>query len=264
LLLAFGIAPAIASASVHLAEVVTTAASGVSHIKFGNVDKNIIKSMTIPGAIGAFVGACFLSNISGDIVKPYIAIFLFLLGIYIIYRFVYKKVVESAPAKPFTKKRLVPLALIAGFADATGGGGWGPISTPVLLSHKGTETRKIIGSVDTTEFAVSLAATIGFFISLGWQDVNWFWVGTLMAGGLVAAPIAAWLVKIIPSHFLGILVGGCILLTNSRTVVHSIGLSSAGIYTIYAGVFVFWFVSLIYLLQKRKRHVFHEVSNSNS
>ncbi|MEW4282506.1 sulfite exporter TauE/SafE family protein [Priestia koreensis] len=264
LLLAFGIAPAIASASVHLAEVVTTAASGVSHIKFGNVDKNIIKSMTIPGAIGAFIGACFLSNISGDIVKPYIAIFLFLLGIYIIYRFVYKKVSQSAPAKPFTKKRLVPLALVAGFADATGGGGWGPISTPVLLAHKGTETRKIIGSVDTTEFAVSLAATIGFFISLGWQDVNWFWVGTLMAGGLVAAPIAAWLVKIIPSHFLGILVGGCILLTNSRTVVHSIGLSSAGIYTIYAGVFVFWFVSLIYLLQKRKRQVFHEVSNSNS
>lgn len=264
LLLAFGIAPAIASASVHLAEVVTTAASGVSHIKFGNVDKNIIKSMTIPGAIGAFVGACFLSNISGDIVKPYIAIFLFLLGIYIIYRFVYKKVSQSAPAKPFTKKRLVPLALIAGFADATGGGGWGPISTPVLLAHKGTETRKIIGSVDTTEFAVSLAATIGFFISLGWQDVNWFWVGTLMAGGLVAAPIAAWLVKIIPSYYLGILVGGCILLTNSRTVVHSIGFSSAGIYTIYAGVFVFWFVSLIYLLQKRKRHVFHEVSNSNS
>ncbi|KOO47485.1 sulfite exporter TauE/SafE family protein [Priestia koreensis] len=264
LLLAFGIAPAIASASVHLAEVVTTAASGVSHIKFGNVDKNIIKSMTIPGAIGAFIGACFLSNISGDIVKPYIAIFLFLLGIYIIYRFVYKKVSQSAPAKPFTKKRLVPLALVAGFADATGGGGWGPISTPVLLAHKGTETRKIIGSVDTTEFAVSLAATIGFFISLGWQDVNWFWVGTLMAGGLVAAPIAAWLVKIIPSHYLGILVGGCILLTNSRTVVHSIGFSSAGIYTIYAGVFVFWFVSLIYLLQKRKRHVFHEVSNSNS
>lgn len=114
-------------------------------------------------------------------------------------------------------KQLVPLGLFAGFVDSTGGGGWGPITTPVLLA-RGNEARKVIGSVDTSEFPVSLAATIGFFISLGWEQVSWVWVFSLMLGGIVAAPIAAWLVRIVPSHLLGVLVGGLIIFTNIRTL----------------------------------------------
>ncbi|TKH31476.1 sulfite exporter TauE/SafE family protein, partial [Bacillus cereus] len=104
-----------------------------------------------------------------------------------------------------------------GFVDSTGGGGWGPITTPVLLA-RGNEARKVIGSVDTSEFPVSLAATIGFFISLGWEQVSWVWVFALMLGGIVAAPIAAWLVRIVPPHLLGVLVGGLIIFTNIRTL----------------------------------------------
>lgn len=183
LLLAFGIAPAVASASVHLAEVVTTAASGASHIKFGNVDRDMLVKLIIPGSLGAFVGACFLSNLPGDFIKPYVSLFLLALGVYIIYRFLFLSARQDPqPPKKFSNKQLVPLGLVAGFLDATGGGGWGPISTPVLLANKGIEARKVIGTVDTSEFAIALSATIGFVISLGWEQVNWFWVGTLMLG----------------------------------------------------------------------------------
>lgn len=126
LLLVFGIAPAVASASVHLAEVVTTAASGVSHIKFGNVDRDMVIKLIIPGSLGAFVGACFLSNLPGDFIKPYISLFLLALGFYIMYRFLFLSPrQDQQPPRKFSNKQLVPLGLVAGFLDATGGGGWG-------------------------------------------------------------------------------------------------------------------------------------------
>ncbi|AGT31968.1 membrane protein [Geobacillus genomosp. 3] len=222
LLLTFGIAPAVASASVHLAEVVTTAASGVSHWKFGNVDRGMVGKLIIPGSVGAFVGACFLSNLPGDLIKPYVSLFLLALGLYIMYRFLFLNGRSpSAPGKRWSNKRLIPLGLAAGFLDATGGGGWGPIATPVLLSNRNMEARKVIGTVDTSEFAIASSATLGFVISLGWEQVNWYWVLTLMAGGIVAAPIAAWLVRKLPSYLLGVLVGGLIILTNTRTLLHA-------------------------------------------
>ncbi len=144
LLLAFSIAPAVASASVHLSEVVTTAASGVSHIKFGNVDKNMVFKLIIPGSIGAFLGATFLSNIPGDLAKPYVSIFLLLLGAYVLFRFLFnfKPSVANENAT-LSKKESIPLGFIAGFMDATGGGGWGPIATPVLLSKKEWKLEKL-------------------------------------------------------------------------------------------------------------------------
>lgn len=249
LLLVAGIAPAAASASVHLAEVVTTAASGISHIKFGNVDRQVVLRLILPGSIGAFAGACFLSSLPGEIVKPYISIFLILLGIYILYRFLFKLGEKRAATKPFTKKQLLPLGLLAGFLDATGGGGWGPVTTPVLMAKQDMKTRKVIGSVDTSEFAVAVAASIGFFISLGWEQVEWLWVGALMAGGVIAAPIAAWLVRLIPSHILGVLVGGLIILTNTRTLLHTAGLSSNMMFSIYFVLGSFWAVGIIYAVK---------------
>jgi uncharacterized protein len=253
LLLAFGVAPAVASASIHLAEVVTTAASGAAHIRFGNVDRFLVKTMIVPGAIGAFVGACFLSGLPGEAVKPFIAGFLFFLGVYILYRFTFATRLNKRESKPYTKKTLIPLALLAGFADATGGGGWGPISTPVLLARRGIEARKVIGSVDTSEFAIAASASLGFFLSLGWQEVNWYWVLTLMAGGLAAAPIAAWLVKIIPPRYLGVLVGGCILLTNARTAAASISLPESSTWILYAVILLGWCGCLAYLIYTRKK-----------
>ncbi|WP_031409667.1 sulfite exporter TauE/SafE family protein [Geobacillus vulcani] len=241
LLLTFGIAPAVASASVHLAEVVTTAASGASHWKFGNVDRGMVGRLIIPGSVGAFVGACFLSNLPGDLIKPYVSLFLLVLGFYIIYRFlVLNGRAPSSPGKQWSNKQLVPLGLAAGFLDATGGGGWGPIATPVLLANKSMEARKVVGTVDTSEFAVALSATLGFVISLGWEQVNWYWVLTLMAGGIVAAPIAAWLVRKLPSHLLGVLVGGLIILTNVRTLLHAWEAPALVYPTVYGLIVIGW------------------------
>ncbi|MGV2549688.1 sulfite exporter TauE/SafE family protein, partial [Bacillus licheniformis] len=105
--------------------------------------------------------------------------------------FQYKPALEKKHV-PLNRKQSIPLGVIAGLADATGGGGWGPVTTPILLSRKGLSPRKVVGTVDTSEFAIAVSATAGFLISLGWEDVNWLWVFSLMAGGIIAAPIAAW------------------------------------------------------------------------
>ena len=255
LLLSFGMAPAIASASIHISEVVTTAASGISHIKFGNVDRQAIFKLIIPGSIGAFIGACFLSNLPGDIVKPYISLFLLMLGFYVIIRFLFKNKPSSTQRNlNLTTKQALPLGLIAGFADATGGGGWGPLTTPILLSKNGNSARKVVGTVDTSEFAIAISATIGFLISLGWQDVNWFWVGALMLGGVIAAPIAAWLVKTIPSHLLGVLVGGFIILTNVWTILKVWSIDNTTEVFIYIGVFIFWIGAITFTIKQYRKN----------
>lgn len=162
-------------------------------------------------------------------------------------------------------KGLVPLGFVAGFVDSTGGGGWGPITTPVLLSRKNSEARKVIGSVDTSEFAIAISSTLGFMISLGWQQIHWQWVFALMLGGIVAAPLAAWMVKIIPSQLLGVLVGGMIIISNVRTFIHSFGLSNTNASTIYGLLILLWGVALIYAIVKlynmKKQHALSELTD---
>ena len=256
LLLTFGIAPAVASASVHLSEVVTTAASGISHMKFGNVDRQALLKLIIPGSIGAFAGACFLSNLPGNVVKPYISIFLLILGVYVLFRFlIIAKTRTEMKSINISRKKSIFLGLIAGFADATGGGGWGPITTPVLLSQKGVPARKVVGTVDTSEFAIAVSATLGFLIALGWQDVNWFWVIALMAGGIIAAPVAAWIVTKLPSYLLGVLVGGFIILTNARTLINTWTFLDQWSSVIYMLLLIGWIVSLVHAIRNNKNPV---------
>ncbi len=251
LLLAFGIAPAVASASVHLSEVVTTAASGVAHIKFGNVDKGMIKKLIIPGSIGAFLGATFLSNIPGELARPYVSIFLLLLGVYVLIRFLFKyKPIKGKGKSTLTRKQSIPLGFIAGFMDATGGGGWGPIATPVLLSKNDMSVRKVVGTVDTSEFAIAIAASVGFFISLGWNQVNWFWVVALIIGGVIAAPIAAWLVQKVHPQLMGVLVGGFIIFVNANTLFTS-WIDNTDIYPyLYSIILFVWFAAVIFVAGK--------------
>lgn len=254
LLLMFGIAPAVASASVHMAEVVTTAASGVSHIRFGNVDKQVVYKLIIPGSIGAFLGACFLGSIPGHLIKPYISVFLLMLGVFVIYRFLFKfNPAKKTAEKKFGKKFFIPLGFIAGFFDATGGGGWGPIATPVLLTSNRMDPRKVIGSVDTSEFAIAVSSTIGFLITLGWSTVNVQWVLALMIGGVIAAPIAAWLVKIIPTNLLGTLVGGIIILTNIRTLFGALHVSQSVAQYTYIGLVILWAAAVINVIYKLRK-----------
>lgn len=219
LLLLAGLSPALASASVHLAEMGTNIASGVSHWRLGNVDWSLVWKLGVPGAVGAFAGATFLSQLSTDWAKPGMAIILALLGLYILLRFAFRAPrVAHARKSPHRARFLVPLGLAGGFVDATGGGGWGPVSTTSLLSAGKTAPRTVIGSVDTSEFMVSTAASIGFLVGLGTAGIDFGIVAALLIGGVIAAPIAAWLVSRIPAQIMGVAVGGLIVLTNTNTI----------------------------------------------
>jgi uncharacterized membrane protein YfcA len=245
LLLAVGIAPALASASVHIAEVGTTFASGVSHWRFGNVDWGKIGWLAVPGGVGAFFGAVVLvSVISAEAAEPVIAIFLFMLGVYILSRFSFRRREKPVTVRPIPRMFLAPLGLVAGFLDAAGGGGWGPISTPTLLSSGRMEPRKIVGTVDTSEFVVALAASAGFLISLSFAQIPWQVVGALLIGGLIAAPIAAWVVRVLPMRVLGTAVGGVILITNMRTFLEAIGVSGGSVFVVYALIVMVWLTAL--------------------
>jgi uncharacterized protein len=216
LLVLVGLTPLVASASVHFSELGTNLASGVAHWRLRNVDWPVVLRIAGPGAVGAFLGATVLAALSTAWAKPIMAGILAMLGVYIIVRFVVG--VRPQLRKQLTVKFLAPLGLFAGFIDATGGGGWGPVATPALLSGGQLEPRKVIGSVDTAEFAVSGAASLGFLVAIGASGIHWAFALALLAGGLVAAPLAAYLVKIAPAYLLGVAVGGVILLTNTRTL----------------------------------------------
>jgi uncharacterized membrane protein YfcA len=241
LLLAIGTNPAAASATVHLAEIGTTLASGLSHWKFGNVDWKVVAKIGVPGAIGSFAGATFLANLSTEVAAPV--------------RFTLRGVDRRHLGKPMRKRFLGPLGLVAGFVDATGGGGWGPVGTPAILASGRMEPRKVIGSIDTSEFLVALAASLGFLFALGSQGIDVVWVVGLLAGGLIAAPVAAWLVRHIPPRMLGSLVGGVIILTNVRTLLKSDWLDAADAtrYTVYAVLYVVWAVAVVHSFREYRK-----------
>lgn len=220
LLILSGITAAQASFAVHLAEVGTTLASGLSHWRFRNVDWHIVARLGIPGAIGAFVGATFLSWLSTEAALPVTTAILFVIGVFLLLRFGLG--LGKAPALHLDQERkhsaafLVPLGAIGGFVDASGGGGWGPITSSTLLSSGKTTPRRVIGSVSASEFLVSVAASIGFLLGLAHQlaEMGWIVLG-LLAGGVLAAPVAAWLVTRINPIVLGTAVGGLLVATNA-------------------------------------------------
>lgn len=240
LLVAWGVSPAMSSASVHLAEVGTTLLSGASHWKFGNIDWKMVLRLGVPGAIGAYAGATVLSNISTEVARPVMAGVLLVLGAVVLVRFAMRGV--KAPASPggFRSRFLAPLGLVAGFVDATGGGGWGPVATPTLLIAGKTEVKKVIGSVSASEFLVALAASLGFLLNLGSEGVNWAIAGALLVGGAIAAPFAAWIVSHVNARVLGTVVGGLIIITNLRTILNTIEVSDATRLASYAVVVICW------------------------
>ncbi len=249
-----GLTPALASTAVHLSEVGTTLASGVSHWRFGNVDWAKIAWLAIPGGIGAFLGAVVLvSVISAEAAEPIVAIFLFLLGAYVLARFAFNRATQVVQNLPIPRVFLAPLGLIAGFLDAAGGGGWGPISTPTLLSSGRMEPRKVVGTVDTSEFIVALCASIGFLISLSFAEVPWGVVGVLLGGGLIAAPIAAWIVRHLNARVLGTAVGGFILLVNAKTFLEAVGLDPSLNIIVYMAILAVWVTALYFAITALRR-----------
>jgi uncharacterized membrane protein YfcA len=197
LLVLSGVASAQASAAVHLAEVGTTFASGLSHWKFKNIDWTIVAKLGVPGAIGAFLGATVLSSLSTEDAAPLMAAILLAIGVYVLLRFSLKTppAVTTGGSK-LSAKFLTPLGLFGGFIDASGGGGWGPVTTSTLLSRGKTAPRTVIGSVSASEFLVAVSASLGFLVGLREEFLhNVPIVLGLALGGVIAAPFAAWLVS---------------------------------------------------------------------
>jgi uncharacterized protein len=208
-LLSVGVPPAAASASVHTAEVFTTAISGASHWKLGNVDRTLVRKLVIPGIVGGVLGAYILTSIPGGVIKPIVAVYLLAMGLRILW-----KARRGPDAKPRTA-RLTPLALLGGFCDAIGGGGWGPIVTSTLVAN-GHNPRSTIGSVNLSEFFVTLAEAATFVALLGL--VHWHVIVGLIIGGAVAAPLAALVCRRLPSRVLMVAVGVVITLLSIRTL----------------------------------------------
>jgi uncharacterized membrane protein YfcA len=198
-LIGIGATPAAASGAVHVAEIFTTAFSGISHIKFGNVHKDLFKKLVIPGVIGGIVGAYILTSIDGKLIKPYITVYLLLMGLFIL-----RKAFVLIKHNNKKIKHVRKLALTGGFLDAIGGGGWGPIVTSSLIGQ-GNSPRHTIGSVNTAEFFVSFATGITFIL-LG-SAGHWILVAGLIIGGLFSAPFAAYLTSKLSTKKLLIAVG---------------------------------------------------------
>src|SRR5918992_891289 len=199
-LLAAGVAPALASAAVHMAEIGTTAVSGISHSSFGNVDWSKIVWLPRPRGGGGLFGG-----------------------------------------------------FVAGFLDAFGGGGWGPLATPTLLSSGRMEPRKIIGTVDTSEFVIAVCASIGFLFGLSLAEVPWTIVAALFVGGLIAAPIAAYIVRILPTRIMGTAVGGFILVVNANTFFGAVGLSSGLSTVAFIIIIAVWIAALAFAIGAKRQ-----------
>lgn len=211
-LLSVGITPAAASASVHASEVFTSGVSGYMHLKFGNVNSKLFKTLVIPGVIGAILGAYILSSLEdyAGYIKPIVSIYTLFLGAIMIRKALIKRQEKRQ------LKRVGWLALFGGYLDSIGGGGWGPIVSSTLIAS-GRHPKYTIGSVNLTEFFVSLASSITFFtvIGLGYLDV----IIGLILGGVIAAPIAARLANKLPVKSMMILVGIVIIIVSLRQII---------------------------------------------
>ncbi|HEX2527437.1 MAG TPA: sulfite exporter TauE/SafE family protein [Geminicoccus sp.] len=208
-ILSLGYPPAVASASVHAAEVFTTGLSGLSHWRFGNVNWAFVWRLALPGVLGGVAGAYVLATAPSDLIKPFVSAYLLLMGGWIIW-----KAVRGRRATVVEPPRwIMPLGLGGGFLDAIGGGGWGPMVASTLLGH-GTAPRTTIGSVNFAEFFVTSAISITFIGTIGLE--LWPIIGGLILGGALAAPLAAYVVKAAPDRPLMILVGSVILLLSLR------------------------------------------------
>jgi uncharacterized membrane protein YfcA len=205
-MLSMGMSPAQASALVHTAEIFTTAGSAASHLWHRNVDWRLVLRLGVAGVIGAVLGAWILSNLDAGVVRPFIAAYLLAVGGFILF-----KAWRGVPARDAPAPYVAPIGFVAGFLDASGGGGWGPVATTTLVGS-GHAPRMAVGSVNTTEFFVTIAAATTFFVELGaspWRELL-----ALVVGGLLAAPLGGLAVKRIPARALMVAVG-CLVIALS-------------------------------------------------
>lgn len=222
-LLYLGVAPVTASAATHAAKLPTTLVSGLSHWREGNIDGRILARVAVPGAIGGVLGAVVLTNISLASAKGWMAGLLFFFGAVIFTRFGFGAKLIPTPRNGHKKRWLAPIGLVGGFVDATGGGGWGPVVTPSLMTVTNHEPRKVVGTTNAAEFVVATAVSIGFLTGAAQHGIPWLPVLGLVAGGVIMAPIAARLAGRLPHRPMGTLVGGLVILVNGITIIAALG-----------------------------------------
>ncbi len=201
-----GVPPAQASQRVHVVECFTTAVSGISHLLHRNIDPKLFFRLVIPGVIGGVTGAYLLSNLDGDVVKPFVMLYLASIGLYLLWRGI------MYPPKIREARVVAPLGLVGGFLDAAGGGGWGPVVTSNLLIQ-GTDPRKVVGTVSSVEFFLTLSISATFIYQLGIADLAGATLG-LLIGGVCAAPFGAFAAKHLPAKTMLILVGAVLTITS--------------------------------------------------
>ena len=222
-LLFMGIAPVTASAATHAAKLPTTLISGLAHWREGNIDKAILLRIAIPGVIGGFLGAVVLTNISLEAAKGWMAGLLIFFGLVIFARFGLGLRLIPTPKNGHTVRWLAPIGLLGGFVDATGGGGWGPVATPSLMTVTSHEPRKVVGTVNAAEFLVAVSVSFGFLTGAAQHGIPWLPVIGLVIGGVIMAPIAARLAGRLPHAPMGTMVGGLVVIVNGVTIVTALG-----------------------------------------
>jgi hypothetical protein len=242
-LLWLGVTPAATSAATHAAKLPTTLVSGLAHWRQGNVDTKTLVRIALPGAVTAFVGAVVLTEISLESAEVWMSGLLLFFGVIIFARFGLGLRLIPQPTNGHTARWLSPIGALGGFVDATGGGGWGPVVTPSLMTVTSHEPRRVVGTVNAAEFLIALAASAGFVAGISREEIPWVAVLGLVVGGVVVAPFAARLAGRLPHAPMGTLVGGLIILINSLTIVPALGdvpplLGWAGIIAIVTGTAV--------------------------
>jgi uncharacterized membrane protein YfcA len=238
ILLGAGLPPAAASATINIAKIASGAAAAISHWRFRNIDRRIIKKLAIPGMAGAAIGATVLASVDGAQLRPILAGLLVLVGARMLWRFsrglTTRSALEGAPSSSIDERGIAAAGFTGGVTNGLVGA-WGPVVTPVLL-HKGFEPRYAVGSVNTAEVAVAVVAAGSLLATAGTSQLDLGVVLAMLVGGLIAAPIAAWVIRFIPARALGVAVAGLLLWTNVRELLRWGGVSSAATWAVYGAV----------------------------
>lgn len=212
-LVTFGVAPSIASASVHAAEAVVDIVSAISHWRLGNVDIRISRDLLGPGILASVLGAVFLSGLDLKFAKPFVRVGLIIMGLMILWEHARPGESQNWIRKRMNRARAMTLGFVAAFVDVAVGGGWGPLGTPALILS-GEEPRKAVGVIEFTEPIISLTAVVTFGLLLGFENFMWDMTVPMIIGGVVLSPVASYLTSRMPKKILGVLIGLWLVLLN--------------------------------------------------
>ena len=210
LLLSMGVPPAAASAGVHTVESFTTAVSGISHALHRNIDVRLFARIVVPGVVGGVLGAYVLTEIDAEVARPVVLVYLAAIGLFLIWR------ASGHPPHERHPRVIAPIGFVGGFLDAAGGGGWGPVVTSNLLIQ-GASPRKVIGTVSAAEFFLTVTISATFIAALGVEAFTTATVG-LLIGGVLAAPLGAFMAKRVPARPLLLMVGVVLTITSGYGV----------------------------------------------